>query len=316
MTGDSLSESLTDGRKIMVTNAISIDVEDYFQVSGFEKAVSRKDWDQYPSRVVNNTRRLLAIFERHQVTATFFILGWVAERFPFLVKEICAMGHEVGSHSYWHHLIYEMSPDEFRNDLRRSIGVLQDITGQPVTSFRAPSFSITKRSLWALDILAEEGITQDSSIFPTHHDRYGIPDASPEIHQIATTAHDLWEFPMSVAKWQGLSVPASGGGYFRLYPYRMTRRLISQINNSGRPLMFYLHPWEIDPQQPLVDGVPFLSRKRHRINLAKTEGKLERLLTDFTFTSMTDALEMHQSNRCQSEPACSNIQNYSGASQT
>ena len=300
----------------MVTNAISIDVEDYFQVSGFEKAVSRKKWEQYPSRVVNNTRRLLAIFERHQVTATFFVLGWVAERFPFLVKEIYALGHEVGSHGYWHRLIYEMSPSDFRNDLIQSISVLQDITGQPITSFRAPSFSITKQSLWALDILAEEGITQDSSIFPTHHDRYGIPDASPEIHQIATTTHALWEFPMSVTKWRGLSVPTSGGGYFRLYPYRITRRLISQINETGRPLMFYLHPWEIDPQQPLVDGVPFLSRKRHRINLAKTEGKLERLLTDFKFTSMTDVLKMYQINRGQSVSARSDIKNYSRVSQS
>ena len=280
----------------MVTNAISIDVEDYFQVSGFEKSVSRNDWDQYPSRVVQNTRRLLAILECHEVRATFFVLGWVAEKYPFLVKEICALGHEIGSHSYWHRLIYEMTPEEFRADLRRSIDILQDISGQKVSSFRAPSFSITDRSLWALDILAEEGILHDSSVFPTHHDRYGIPGASPEIHQIETSSTNLWEFPMSVAKWRGLSVPASGGGYFRLYPYSMTRRLISQINNTGRPLMFYLHPWEIDPQQPVVKGPSYLSRKRHRINLSKTENKLERLLADFSFAPMTDVLESQKEN--------------------
>ena len=284
----------------MVTNAISIDVEDYFQVSGFEKCVSRKDWDLYPSRVVQNTRQLLAIFDRHKVRATFFVLGWVAEKYPFLVKEICAQGHELGSHSYWHRLIYTMTPDEFRDDLRRSIDILQEISGQKITSFRAPSFSITNQSLWALDILAEEGILHDSSVFPTRHDRYGIPNAPANIHTVETTANNLWEFPMSVARWRRLSLPASGGGYFRLYPYAVTRYLISRINRSGRPLMFYLHPWEIDPKQPIVKGPSILSRKRHRINLSKTETKLEKLLKDFSFAPMTHVLENQKEQTPQS----------------
>ena len=297
----------------MVTNAISIDVEDYFQVSGFERSVSRDDWDHYPSRVVQNTRRLLGIMERHRVQGTFFVLGWVAEKFPFLVKEICAQGHEIGSHSYWHRLIYDLKPEEFRKDLRRSIDILQDISGQAVKSFRAPSFSITQTSLWALDILAEEGIEYDSSIFPTHHDRYGIPDAPREIHQVETSATNLWEFPMSVAHWRGLSLPASGGGYFRLYPYSITRRLIRQINQTGRPLMFYLHPWEIDPQQPVVRGPSYLSRKRHRINLAKTEKKLERLLNDFAFAPMTHVLDSQNWNAPESSQP--RIESYSRLSQ-
>ena len=277
----------------MLTNAFSVDVEDYFQVSGFESVVPRRDWDHIPSRVVKNTRRMLTLLDEANVKATFFVLGWVAEKFPFLVKEIGAAGHEIGSHSFWHRLIYTMTPDEFREDLRRSIDVLEDITGNRITAFRAPSFSITRESLWALDILAEEGVTHDSSIFPTRHDRYGIPNAKREINTIETERGRIQEFPMSVAKFLGATLPASGGGYFRLYPYRVSKRLISQVNRSGRPLMFYIHPWEIDPTQPVVDGTRFLSRRRHRVNLAKTESKLRRLLTDFRFGTMADVFNSH-----------------------
>ncbi len=280
--------------EVVLINAISIDVEDYFQVSGFEAAVSRSDWDHYPSRVVENTRRILRIFDEHSVRATFFVLGWVAEKFPFLVREIDNAGHEIGSHSYWHRLIYQLTPAEFREDLRRSKQVLEEIISKPVTSYRAPSFSITRHSLWALDILVEEGIVFDSSIFPTRHDRYGIPNAVREIHPLETSAGTLWEFPMSVVKLPGATIPASGGGYFRLYPYSFTKRLLSQINRSGRPLMFYLHPWEIDPQQPVVRGSSFASRKRHRINLRSTESRLRRLLQDFRFGSMGDVFRTQQ----------------------
>lgn len=275
-------------------NAFSVDVEDYFQVSGFDAIVSRSDWDHYPSRVVESTRRILRILQEHSVTATFFVLGWVAEKFPFLVREIDDAGHEIGSHSFWHRLIYNLSPSEFRNDLRRSINILEDITGNKVTAFRAPSFSITRQSLWALDILAEEGITHDTSIFPTRHDRYGIPDASRELHTIETRNGNILEFPMSVATFFGAKLPASGGGYFRLYPYRLTRRLVSQVNCSGRPLMFYIHPWEIDPGQPVLRGSSFMSRSRHRINLGSTESKLRKLLKDFRFGSMGDVFRSRQ----------------------
>ncbi len=278
----------------MLANAFSIDVEDYFQVSGFESRVARGDWDNRPSRVVKNTRRLLEMLEKHRVTATFFVLGWVAEKFPELVADIDAGGHEIGTHSYWHHLIYDQTPDEFRDDLRRSRDVLENITGRPVIAFRAPSFSITRRSMWALEIMAEEGIQFDSSIFPIRHDRYGIPGARCEIHPIKTAAGTVWEFPMSVARLSGISLPASGGGYFRLYPYRLTERLITSINRAGRPVMFYVHPWELDPSQPDVRGVSWLARRRHRINLRSTETKLERLLSDFRFDSMANVMRSQQ----------------------
>lgn len=271
-------------------NALSIDVEDYFQVSGFESVVSRDDWDHYPSRVVNNTRRILEILDEHSVVGTFFVLGWVAEKFPSLVQEIDAAGHEIGSHSYWHRLVYQLSPSEFRDDLRRSKQVLEDIIGRSVESYRAPSFSITKQSLWALEILAEEGIRFDSSIFPVHHDRYGIPGARQEIHDLETSHGTLCEFPMTVARLGRMNVPASGGGYFRLYPYWLTRRLISKVNRAGQPLMFYLHPWEVDPEQPRINGVRLLSRSRHYINLTQTQAKLKRLLNDFAFGTMTDVI--------------------------
>ena len=275
-------------------NAMSIDVEDYFQVSGFDAVVSRNDWDHYPSRVVENTRRILRILEEHSVTATFFVLGWVADKFPSLVREIDNAGHEIGTHSFWHRLIYNLTPAEFRDDLRRSKQVLEDIISRPVTTHRAPTFSITRRSLWALNILCEEGIVVDSSIFPTRHDRYGIPNSSREIHPLETPAGTRWEFPMSVAKFLGATIPASGGGYFRLYPYSLTKRLIKQINRSGRPLMFYLHPWEIDPAQPVVRGSSLMSRFRHRINLGRTESRLRRLLKDFRFGSMGDVFRAQQ----------------------
>jgi polysaccharide deacetylase family protein (PEP-CTERM system associated) len=220
-------------------NALTIDVEDYYQVSGFERFVERSQWDRYESRVVENTRRVLRLLDEQQVPATFFILGWVAERFPQLVRDIQQAGHEIGSHSYWHRLVYQLTSDEFREDLVRSRDVLEQIIGQRVTAYRAPSFSITKDSLWALDILASEGFLSDSSIYPIYHDRYGIPDAQPGLHRIATRAGDLWEFPASVRRVAGMNVPVSGGGYFRLYPLWLTRRALKNINHVvKRPFVF------------------------------------------------------------------------------
>jgi polysaccharide deacetylase family protein (PEP-CTERM system associated) len=228
-------------------NAFTIDVEDYFQVTAFERHIGREAWAGFESRVALGTYRLLDLLARHNTLATFYVLGWVAERFPELVRDIQSAGHEIGSHSYWHRLVYELSPDEFRDDLVLSLRAIEDATGQTVTNYRAPSFSITRRSLWALDILAEHGIACDSSIFPIHHDRYGIPNARPHIHRFDTASGSLWEFPPSVSRVGRVNLPVSGGGYFRLYPLSFTVSCLRQINRAGRPFMFYIHPWELDP---------------------------------------------------------------------
>lgn len=272
-------------------NAFTVDVEDYFQVSAFEKYIRRDEWDSFPSRVVANTQRMLRLLDRFQVRATFFVLGWVASRYPQLVEDIHRAGHEIGSHSFWHRLVYDQTPNEFREDLCASRDVLEQIVGGPVTAYRAPSFSITKRSLWALEILVEEGFSIDSSIFPVYHDRYGIPDAEPHFHRIQTRAGPLWEAPPSVARLAGLNVPL-GGGYFRLYPWYLTRWCLRRINRQARqPFMFYVHPWEIDPQQPRVPVRSYRSRSRHYLNLHKTEPRLENLLRSFCMSTITDALQ-------------------------
>lgn len=275
----------------MQTNVFSVDVEDYFQVSAFERHVPRARWDEYPSRVVASTQRLLALLQRHGVRGTFFVLGWVANKFPQLVREIHAAGHEIGSHSYWHRLIYTQTPDEFRRDLSESKRVLEDIIQAPIEAFRAPSFSITRRSLWALEILVEEGFRVDSSVFPTRHDRYGIPGAQVEIHELSTASGPIAEFPPTVVQWWRFALPAGGGGYFRLYPYALTRTLLNRVNAlHRRPFMFYVHPWEVDPQQPRLPAGSRLSRLRHYVNLRHTEGKLDRLLRDFKFGCVRDVL--------------------------
>ena len=271
-------------------NALTVDVEDYFQVTAFERHIDRRDWDGFPSRVVANTRKLLRLLELNDAPATFFVLGWVAHRFPHLVREIHRAGHEIGSHSYWHRLIYELTPDEFRADLRQSKAVIEDIIGEPVTAFRAPSFSITQKSLWALDVLASEGFMCDSSIYPVYHDRYGIPNAERRPHQIDTPSGPLREFPPSVVRIGRMNLPVSGGGYFRLYPLAWTVRSLKRVNRHQQPFMFYIHPWELDPEQPRLGLGSRLSRTRHYVNLASTEQKLERLLHRFRFGRMSDVL--------------------------
>jgi polysaccharide deacetylase family protein (PEP-CTERM system associated) len=275
-----------------IVNALTIDVEDYFQVTGFERDIDRDEWDSIPSRVYDSTCRLLEILSRKNVTATFFVLGWIADRFPRLVREIDAAGHEIGSHSFWHRLVYSQTPIEFRDDLRRSKEALEQLVGRPITAYRAPSFSITGKSLWALEILVEEGFLNDSSIFPVHHDRYGIPGARREPYVIETEAGDLMEFPPSVRPIGPINLPISGGGYFRLLPYSVTQRSLARINTVQRkPFMFYLHPWEIDPLQPRLDAGTPASRFRHRVNLKSTEAKLQRLLGSFAWGTLTQSLK-------------------------
>lgn len=271
-------------------NALTIDVEDYYHVTNFERCVRRAEWDQYPSRVERNTRRLLDVLAASEVRATFFVLGWVAERRPALVRAIRAAGHEVGCHSHLHRLVYDQSPREFRADLKRARGVLRDILGEEVYAYRAPSFSITTRSLWALDVLAEEGIRIDSSIYPTHHDRYGIPGTPLGPHALERPAGTLWEFPPPVWTVWGYPLPVGGGGYFRLYPYALTRHALRKINAAGRPFAVYLHPWELDPDQPRLRPGR-LAAFRHYVNLHRTEDRLVRLLHDFAFDTLSAALD-------------------------
>jgi polysaccharide deacetylase family protein (PEP-CTERM system associated) len=273
-----------------VLNAMTVDVEDYFQVSGFARSIAQSQWDSMESRVCRNTERLLSLFGQSGTKATFFVLGWVAERFPELVKRIHRDGHELASHSYDHGLVYERSPESFATDLRRAKAAIENATGVAVEGFRAPSFSITERSLWALDVLVAEGYRYDSSIFPIRHDRYGIPSWSRHIQRVSRPGGSIWELPGSTIARAGINLPIGGGGYFRLLPYGWTRRGIASLNRSeGRPAVFYVHPWEVDPDQPRIRARA-LSRMRHYYNLEKTESRLRRLLSEFRFGRVSDVL--------------------------
>jgi polysaccharide deacetylase family protein (PEP-CTERM system associated) len=269
-----------------MVNAMSVDVEDYFHVSVFDGVIPRSKWDSMESRVCRNTERLLDIFEEFGVRSTFFVLGWVGDRYPALVKTIARRGHEVASHGYAHRLIYDQAPVAFRDDVRAAKRLLEDLSGRPVVGYRAPSYSITPRSLWALDILLEEGYEYDSSIFPIRHDRYGIPVSDRRPYRIERTMGTLIEVPGATARVGPLNLPVAGGGYFRLLPYWWTKWGISRVNNrEGRPAVFYLHPWEIDPEQPRLQANR-LGRLRHYRNLHRTEERLRQLLTDFRFDAV------------------------------
>lgn len=271
---------------------MSVDVEDYFHVAALSEAISRDDWDSMNARVDANTRRLLDLFDRSRTRATFFVLGWVAERYPALVREISERGHEVACHGFSHKLVYQQSPAEFREETRRSKAILEDLTAQSVQGYRAASYSITPQSQWALDILCEEGFVYDSSIFPVRHDLYGMPGAERFPHMLrAPSGAEIVEFPPSTARLFGQNVPAAGGGYFRLYPYALSRWLMRRVNETEKqPTVFYLHPWEVDPDQPQVD-VGWRSRFRHYNNLGKCEARLGRLLGDFRFGTVKSVLE-------------------------
>lgn len=272
-----------------VVNAMTVDVEDYFHVSVFDGLVPRHAWDGLESRVCANTERLLRIFDDTDVRATFFVLGWVAARFPTLVRAIAGEGHEVASHGYAHRLVYDLTPETFRADIRRSKDILESALCGPVLGYRAPSYSLTPRSLWAIDILIEEGFRYDASIFPIHHDRYGIP-ISPRHPYVFHRSGTLVEAPASTVRWGPLNLPVGGGGYFRILPYAWTRWGIRRLNEVEKmPAIFYLHPWEIDPAQPRLPA-PALGRFRHYFNLTETEARLRALLNDFEFSTMVDVL--------------------------
>ncbi|HEX9004425.1 MAG TPA: XrtA system polysaccharide deacetylase [Blastocatellia bacterium] len=275
-----------------LVNALTVDVEDYYQVEAFANVVRREDWTHWQPRVEKNTHRLLELFARRNVRSTFFILGWVAEQHPQLVRKIAAAGHEIACHSYQHQLIGTQTRPEFRADVRRAKALLEDLIGNEVVGYRAPTYSITQDTLWALDILVEEGFHYDSSIFPIRHDRYGIPGAERHLHIIRRPAGEIAEFPPSTVRIAGMNVPMAGGGYFRLMPYPVFRWGLRRINDSDhQPAIFMVHAWEVDPEQPVIQGTR-LNIWRHRNNLRRTEARLERLLDDFRFAPVREVLQL------------------------
>lgn len=270
-------------------NAFTIDVEDYYHVAAFSKSISRDDWDSMESHVVKNTRQMMDLLSKANVQATFFILGWVAERNPTLVKEILASGHEIACHGYSHELIYKQSPQVFREETRKAKIILEDIIGAGVKGYRAASYSITKKSLWALDVLSECGFEYDSSIFPVRHDNYGIVNSPRMPYKIKTkNGINIKEFPLSTLNLFKYNLPVAGGGYFRLFPYTFTKYAFRSLNNTD-PFVFYIHPWEIDKTQPRINASLF-SRFRHYNNIEICEERLTRLLKDFNFTTMEKVL--------------------------
>ena len=271
-------------------NVLSVDVEDYFHVEAFASHIRREQWDSYPPRVERNMALILELFDRHRVKATFFILGWVAEKFPALAKQIASGGHEVGCHGYAHRHLLKMTPQEFRTDIQKASGVLTGQTGQPVRCYRAPSFSIVRQTTWALEILAEEGFVFDSSIFPVRHDLYGMPDAERFPHWL----NAVFEFPPSTIRRWNHNVGIGGGGYLRFMPYGLTHWGLQHINEVDKqPAMVYFHPWEIDPGQPRIQA-RFRSRLRHYTNLATMEDKITRLLRNFRFSTLSAACMEHR----------------------
>jgi polysaccharide deacetylase family protein (PEP-CTERM system associated) len=275
----------------MIFNALTIDVEDYYMVSAFADIIKFEDWNIFESRIERNTYKILQLLDQYDAKATFFILGWVAERHPQLVRDIKSEDHEIACHGYNHRLIYDMSPEEFRNDIRVAKGRLEDVTGAQVIGYRAPSYSIVKDTLWALDVLIEEGFLYDSSIFPIHHDRYGLPDAHRFPHTIKGVLGEIHEFPPTTYQLFGQNIPVAGGGYLRLFPLGIIRSALRRINDrEHQPAIIYLHPWEIDGDQPRING-RWRSRLRHYLNLQSTKPKLEAFLDEFRFQPLSAFLE-------------------------
>ena len=310
-------------------NILTIDIEDYFQVHALSSVIKYEDWDKFECRIERNTDRILEILDSvrspQKVQGTFFVLGWIAERYPDLVRRIQKGGHEIACHGYAHKLIYNQSKEEFRKDVEKAKSTLEDIIGDEVIGYRAPSYSIIDKSKWAFEVLIEGGFKYDSSIFPIRHDYYGIPNAPRfpfiislnetsnvefsmlnfEEQQHRTTSapnnllthslinsNSLIEFPISTVRILGQNLPISGGGYFRLFPYPLIKKGLKNINEKeGKPFIFYIHPWEIDSDQPRIQGLKLKSRLRHYINLDKTENKFKRLLGDFQFSTVRDLIE-------------------------
>ena len=278
---------------LALMNALTVDVEDYFQVSAMAPHIERETWDAQPCRVERNVQRLLALFAKSGARVTFFTLGWVAERYPQLVREIVAAGHELASHGYGHQRASDLSREAFFEDVRRAKALLEDIGGRPVHGYRAPSFSIGLGNLWAFDTLLEAGYRYSSSVYPVQHDHYGMPDA-PRFPYEARPG--LLEIPITTTRVLGRNMPAGGGGYFRLAPYGLSRWALRRVNDvDRRPAIFYFHPWEIDPDQPRIPGISLKTRFRHYVNLDKTEARLGQLLRDFSWGRVDEVFGINTS---------------------
>jgi polysaccharide deacetylase family protein (PEP-CTERM system associated) len=285
-----------------VPNAMTCDLEDYFQVQNLEDIVSRDDWASMDSRLAHSTDSVLELFAEAGVTATFFVLGWNAERHPDVVRRVAAAGHEIASHGYGHGLIYEQSREEFREDVCRAKALLEDLCGQPVLGYRAPTFSIVERSRWAIDVLAEAGYRYDSSIFPIRHDRYGIPSAPRFLHEVeGQDGGRLVELPPTTARLLGCNLPVAGGGYLRLFPVRLLGAALRRVHRQGYPVIVYFHPWELDPGQPRLP-VRGLRRFRHYVNLGRTADKLRYLMRRLPFTTACAVVEAWRTDNPQANP--------------
>jgi polysaccharide deacetylase family protein (PEP-CTERM system associated) len=280
-------------RKPVPVHHFTVDVEEYFQVSALEAAVSRAHWDSLPSRVVESTRRLFELLAAHGARATWFVLGWVAERHPALVRELAAAGHEIASHGWDHRRVTTQSPEEFRVSVRRSRALLEDLIGQPVLGFRAPSFSIVPGTEWALDTLVEEGYRYDSSLFPVRRSGYGFPGGPRDAHVLERPAGPLMEVPPATLRLGGMNLPAGGGGWFRLLPFALTRAAFDEAERRGAAATFYIHPWELDADQPRMH-VPWPTRIRHYGGLAQTPARLDRLLQSYRFQPIAESLGLRR----------------------
>ena len=273
---------------------MTVDVEDYFQVSAFEPYIAKEQWNTLPHRVERNTHKVLDLFEERNIKATFFTLGWVAERYPGLIKRIVKDGHELACHGYEHIRVTEQTPEQFRNDVSRSKNLLEELSGKEVTGYRAASYSIGANNLWAHNILQDEGFKYSSSIYPVKHDLYGMPDAPRFIFEPIEN-HNFKEIPITTIRVGNKNLPCGGGGFFRFYPYALSKLAFNRVNNQeNESAIFYFHPWEIDPKQPRQNGLSLKTRTRHYLNLNRMENRIKRLLTDFNWDTMENVFQINK----------------------